>query len=238
MVSARVNRNSRCHSSNSPSVRVSPGLPDHVHGQLAEIAMPVGPQQLRHVVLAGLLDVHGGQRVASASPASPSTPGSAARGSADRRRRRCAWPARPDWKAHGRRRSAGPASRRRARRSACPSRPASRHRAGRPPATASVRASSKNTSLNSEVPVIWTIGRTSTPGWSSGTSRYDRPGVPLGALLGAGDHEAPLRQVRQRRPHLLAVDHPLVAVEFGGGRRRWPGRCRRRARNSPGTTAR
>ena len=42
--------------------------------------------------------------------------------------------------------------------------------------------------------------------------------MPLGALLGAGHHEAPLRQVRQRRPHLLAVDHPLVAVELGGGR--------------------
>jgi hypothetical protein len=39
--------------------------------------------------------------------------------------------------------------------------------------------------------------------------------VPLGALLGARHHKAPLRQVRQRRPHLLTVDHPLVAVEFG-----------------------
>ena len=31
--------------------------------------------------------------------------------------------------------------------------------------------------------------------------------------VGAGEHEAPLRPVRERRPHLLAVDHPLVAVE-------------------------
>ena len=44
---------------------------------------------------------------------------------------------------------------------------------------ASVRASSKNTSLNSAVPVIWMIGRTSTPGWSSGTSRYDSPACRL-----------------------------------------------------------
>src|SRR6478752_3830373 len=39
------------------------GLAQHVHGQLAQSAMPVGPQQLRHVVLAGPLDVHGGQGV-------------------------------------------------------------------------------------------------------------------------------------------------------------------------------
>ena len=42
--------------------------------------------------------------------------------------------------------------------------------------------------------------------------------MAFGALLGAGHHEAPLRQVRHRRPHLLPVDDPLVAVEFGGGR--------------------
>ena len=39
--------------------------------------------------------------------------------------------------------------------------------------------------------------------------------MPLGALLGAGHHEAPLRPVRQRGPHLLPVDDPLVAVEHG-----------------------
>ena len=33
----------------------------------------------------------------------------------------------------------------------------------------SVRASSKKTSLNSAVPVIWTSGRTVTPGWCIGT---------------------------------------------------------------------
>ena len=38
-----------------------------------------------------------------------------------------------------------------------------------------MRAPSKNTSLNSAVPVIWRIGRISIPGWSIGTSRYDRP---------------------------------------------------------------
>lgn len=36
---------------------------------------------------------------------------------------------------------------------------------------APVLAPSKNTSLNSDVPVSWTIGLISTPGWSRGTSR-------------------------------------------------------------------
>ncbi len=40
---------------------------------------------------------------------------------------------------------------------------------------AGVRAPSKNTSLNSAVPVIWRIGRISMPGWSIATSRYDNP---------------------------------------------------------------
>ncbi len=34
-----------------------------------------------------------------------------------------------------------------------------------------VRAPSRKTSLNSEVPVTWTIGRSSMPGWSIGQSR-------------------------------------------------------------------
>ena len=37
--------------------------------------------------------------------------------------------------------------------------------------SASVRAPSKKTSLNSDVPVSWRMGRTSTPGWSMGTRR-------------------------------------------------------------------
>ena len=36
-------------------------------------------------------------------------------------------------------------------------------------------ASAKKTSLNSPPPVICSIGRTSMPGWSIGTSRNDRP---------------------------------------------------------------
>ena len=41
--------------------------------------------------------------------------------------------------------------------------------------SASVRAPVKKTSLNSEPPVSCSIGRTSTPSWSSGTSRNDSP---------------------------------------------------------------
>ena len=46
-----------------------------------------------------------------------------------------------------------------------------------PPTTlaASVRAPSKNTSLNSLSPVTWTMGRISMPSWRMGTSRYDSP---------------------------------------------------------------
>ena len=45
------------------------------------------------------------------------------------------------------------------------------------PSTSStaVRAPSKNTSLNSDVPVNWTMGRISIPGWRIGTSRYEIP---------------------------------------------------------------
>ena len=44
--------------------------------------------------------------------------------------------------------------------------------------SAAVQAPSKNTSLNSASPVIWRIGRISTPGWSSGTSRKLSPSRP------------------------------------------------------------
>ncbi len=54
---------------------------------------------------------------------------------------------------------------------------ATRHPSPTPPTTLStwVRAPSKKTSLNSLVRVSWVIGRTCTPGWSIGTSRYDSP---------------------------------------------------------------
>ena len=45
--------------------------------------------------------------------------------------------------------------------------------------SAGARASSKNTSLNSMLPVICWSGRTSMPGASIGTSRYEMPACLL-----------------------------------------------------------
>ena len=84
--------------------------------------------------------------------------------------------------------------------------------------SAGVRASEKNTSLNSAVPVIWVIGRSSTPGWSIGQRMKLIPScflVPVG--VGAAHHEDPVGDVAEAGPHLLAVDDPLVAVEHGRG---------------------
>ena len=122
-------------------------------------------------------------------------------------------------RARGRARARSPpaarASTRRARSRAAPSRSSTRRRPRRRRVDASVRASSKNTSLNSPPPVGCTIGRTSTPGWSIGTSRNDSPWWRSDVGIGARDDEAPVRHVRERRPHLLPVDHPLVAVALG-----------------------
>ena len=97
------------------------------------------------------------------------------------------------------------------------------------------RASVKNTSLNSESPVIILIGRTSTPGWSIGHEQ-ERDALVLGRVgVGAGQHEDPVGEVAGRRPDLLAVDDPLVAVEHRPGTRGCRGRSRRWARSSPGT---
>ncbi len=52
--------------------------------------------------------------------------------------------------------------------------------------------------------------------------------MSFGSWLGAAQHEDPVRVVRVRRPDLLAVDHPPVAVE--SGLRRDAGQVRARAR--------
>ena len=138
------------------------------------------------------------------------------------------------------RRTAGRASRRRARTRAAPWPPSSRcsrrRRRGRP----GVRAPAKKTSLNSDVPVICTIGRISMPGGVHADQQERDALVLRRVAVGAGEHEAPVAPVRQRRPHLLAVDHPLVAVDAASGSGLHVGQVasRRRARSSPGTTAR
>jgi hypothetical protein len=62
---------------------------------------------------------------------------------------------------------------------------------------------------------------------------HDRPDLDAGLLhrheevrqafvlrrvtIGTAQHEDPLRPVRERRPHLLSVEHPFVAVALGAG---------------------
>ena len=82
------------------------------------------------------------------------------------------------------------------------------------------------------------IGRISIAGLAH---RHEQVGQARAAprpRLGAGEHEAPVGHVRQRRPHLLPGDHPLVAVAGRPWSARRRGRSRRPARSSPGTTAR
>ena len=50
------------------------------------------------------------------------------------------------------------------------------------------------------------------PGASIGTMNAVMPGVLGDVGVGAGDGDAPGGEVRARRPDLLPVDHPLVAV--------------------------
>ncbi len=69
-----------------------------------------------------------------------------------------------------------------------------------------VRASVKNTSLNSESPVIIRIGRTSTPGWSIGTSRKLMPRC-LGA---AGSVRARTKIQLARWPAEVQIFWPLI----------------------------
>ena len=91
-----------------------------------------------------------------------------------------------------------------------------------------MRASWKNTSLNSASPVSCTSGRTSTPGACMSTTKYVRPRCFGTSGLRAREQHPPPRQVRERRPHLLAVHHPLVAVAHRA--RRQPGDVGARAR--------
>ena len=55
-----------------------------------------------------------------------------------------------------------------------------------------MRAPSKNTSLNSAVPVSCRMGRTVMPGWSMGTSRYDSPAERRdpGSVLASRKHQS------------------------------------------------
>ena len=82
---------------------------------------------------------------------------------------------------------------------------------------AGMRTSVKNTSLKSASPVISRIGRISMPGRSIGQMKYEMPWC-----LGASGSVRAMRMPNcacagARRPDLLPVDHPLVAVAHGPG---------------------
>jgi hypothetical protein len=69
-----------------------------------------------------------------------------------------------------------------------------------------IRASSRNSSLNSDSPVIWHRVLLHV---------HEEVGEPLvlgGVEVRARDQHAPLRVVRQRGPHLLSGDQPVVAA--------------------------
>ncbi len=80
-----------------------------------------------------------------------------------------------------------------------------------------MRTSVKKTSLNSASPVIWRRGRTSTPGACMSTMKYVMPRCFGDIGVGARHEQSPTGGMGQRRPHLLAVDHPLVAVAYRPG---------------------
>ena len=75
------------------------------------------------------------------------------------------------------------------------------------------RTSVKKISLNSFSPVIVISGRTSIPGSVMSTRRQEMP-LCFGAV-GVGAHEqlAPVREVTEGVPRLLAVDDEVVAVD-------------------------
>ena len=75
--------------------------------------------------------------------------------------------------------------------------------------------------MNDACPFIWRSGRTSTPGWCIGRTKYVMPRCFGDVPVGAGQQQAVVGVVRARAPQLLPVDDPLVAVALGA--RREPG---------------
>ncbi len=82
------------------------------------------------------------------------------------------------------------------------------------------RAPSRNTSLKSTSPPMCRSGRTSTPRLAQ-VDQEVGDALPLGHVgVGPGQQHGVRRQMGPRRPHLLAGDHPLVAVALGPGGQR------------------
>ena len=244
MVSARLNRKSRCQLVEVVGRAAGHHRrgAEHVHGQLAEVLVPARPQQLHHRRLgARLLPPDPAASVRSAwarmhLQADPG-PGQPVAQQRVRRRARCAGPAA----------SSGSSSRRNPicwPRVAAPRSMASVARATRQPSPGSptTRSASRAGAVEEHLVELGRAGE--LPDRADRDPRLAHRHEQVGqacaaprARLGPGQHEAPVGHVRQRRPHLLAGDHPLAAV---AGRPWWPprpGRSRRPARSSPGTTA-
>ena len=101
-----------------------------------------------------------------------------------------------------------------------------------------MRTLSKNTSLTSWPPSIVWIGRTVTPGDFMSTRKKEMPSCFFTDGVGAREHEDPVGVLGERRPGLLAVDHPAIAVALGAWCAAPRGPIPRPARKSPGTTSR
>ena len=75
--------------------------------------------------------------------------------------------------------------------------------------------SSRNSSQNSAWPVIWVIGRSSTPGERMSTISIEMPRCLGAVVVGAGEHAAPARELAPRHPRLLPADDEVVVVLDG-----------------------
>ena len=104
-----------------------------------------------------------------------------------------------------------------------------------PPTTLSFgqRASVKKTSLNSAEPSGWMIGPHLDAGLVHRHEQVGDAGVLGRGRVGAGQQEHVVGVLRLGGPDLLAVDHPLVAVELGPGLAARRGRSPPRAREKP-----
>ena len=86
---------------------------------------------------------------------------------------------------------------------------------------AGTRASVKNTSPNSLAPLICLSGRASTPGWCMSMSSIEMPRCRSRARIRADQGEDLVAVHGVGGPHLLAVDHEVVAVaDAAAGERR------------------
>ena len=101
--------------------------------------------------------------------------------------------------------------------------------------SAGTRTPVKKISLNSASPVICRSGRTSTPGRVHVDDQVREPGVARRLGVAAREEDAEVGEVRERRPHLLAVRRRSARRRASRSCARRRDRSRRPAPRSPGT---